>query len=175
LDADHPANGVLFARRSTALAQRSANASTEIKLLITTSRVQVNEGVALVESSGDALRKIVTEVSAVAELVDEIAEVAQKQSNGITEISSMVTRLDQFTQQNAAMVEQCSANTQSLSEEAIHLVDQLGRFQLSGRLGAGKVTYLPVSSHSIHRSANSSQHPTSFSGNSAVASRIHNR
>ena len=101
-------------------------------MLITTSGEQVSDGVALVESSGNALRQIVDEVSAVATLVDGIAEAAQQQANGITEISAMVMRMDEFTQQNSAMVEESSASTYNLSQETTHLVERLGRFRLGG-------------------------------------------
>ena len=120
-----------------ALAQRSADAAKSIKTLITTSSEQVSGGVALVESSGDQLGKIVTEVSAVSGLVEEIAEAAAKQASGIAEISTMVSDMDTFTQQNAAMVEQSSASTRNLSDETERLVERLNLFQL-GRARATK-------------------------------------
>ena len=123
----------VVANEVRALAQRSAEAAKDIKVLITTSGEQVSDGVALVESSGNALRQIVDEVSAVSSLVGEIAEAAQKQASGITEISAMVMRMDEFTQQNSAMVEESSASTYNLSQETTHLVERLGRFRLGGR------------------------------------------
>ena len=125
----------VVANEVRALAQRSAEAAKDIKVLITTSGEQVSDGVALVESSGNALRQIVDEVSAVSSLVGEIAEAAQKQASGITEISAMVMRMDEFTQQNSAMVEESSASTYNLSQETTHLVERLGRFRLGGAAG----------------------------------------
>lgn len=113
-----------------ALAQRSADAAKSIRDLIGKSTGEISGGVALVESSGEALRQIVTEVSAVAELVNEIAEAAGQQATGIADISSMVGSMDSFTQQNAAMVEESSAGTRNLAAETLSLVDQLGRFRL---------------------------------------------
>jgi methyl-accepting chemotaxis protein len=113
-----------------ALAQRSADAAKSIRDLIGKSTGEISGGVALVESSGEALRQIVTEVSAVSELVDEIAEAAGQQAAGIADISSMVGSMDSFTQQNAAMVEESSAGTRNLAAETLSLVDQLGRFSL---------------------------------------------
>ena len=120
----------VVANEVRALAQRSSDAARDIRELIGTSGGQVTNGVTLVESSGDALRQIVGEVNAVSQLVDEIAEAAGKQAEGIGEISGMVTAMDEFTQQNAAMVEESSAGTRNLSEETLALVDQLGRFRL---------------------------------------------
>ncbi|WP_068088382.1 methyl-accepting chemotaxis protein [Novosphingobium rosa] len=116
-----------------ALAQRSADAAKDIKALITTSNGQIGDGVALVASSGGALRQIVGEVSAISELVEEIAQSASKQANAMAGISTMVSEMDEFTQQNAAMVEQSSASTVNLSTETERLVDQLSTFRLTGR------------------------------------------
>ena len=127
----------VVANEVRALAQRSADAAKDIKALISTSTEQVSGGVALVASSGDALRDIVGEVGTIAGLVDEIAEAAQKQAEGIDEISQMVTSMDEFTQQNAAMVEESSASTHNLSEETMRLVDQLGRFRLGASAPTG--------------------------------------
>jgi methyl-accepting chemotaxis protein len=78
------------------------------------------------------LRQIVAEVSAVSTLVEQIAEAAGQQAAGIADISAMVGSMDSFTQQNAAMVEESSAGTRNLATETVALVEQLGRFQLSG-------------------------------------------
>ncbi|SCY65680.1 methyl-accepting chemotaxis sensory transducer [Novosphingobium aromaticivorans] len=114
-----------------ALAQRSADAARSIRDLIGKSTDEISGGVALVESSGEALRQIVTEVSAVSALVEEIAEAAGQQAAGIADISAMVGSMDAFTQQNAAMVEESSAGTRNLASETLSLVDQLGRFRLA--------------------------------------------
>lgn len=121
----------VVANEVRALAQRSADAAKDIRALITTSNEQVSTGVALASASGDALRQIVGEVSQISELVEEIAEAAQKQSSNVEEISAMMNSMDQFTQQNASMVEQSTASTHSLSGETQRLVEQLRRFEMS--------------------------------------------
>ena len=138
--------------------------------MITTSGAQVSDGVALVETSGDALRKIVTEVSAVSGLVGEIADAAQKQASGITEISTMVMRMDEFTQRNAAMVEQSYASTQNLSKETVHLVERLGRFRLGGSSNGGEAApmSMPGQSRETHRLPTSRQPAPAFQGNVAL-------
>ena len=138
----------VVANEVRALAQRSADAAKDIKALITTSTEQVSGGVALVESSGDALRRIVGEVTAISDLVDGIAEAAQRQSSGIEEISSMVNSMDEFTQQNAAMVEESSASTHNLSDETGRLMEQLGRFRLQ-RSGGGSAYGAPAKTASF--------------------------
>lgn len=112
------------------LAQRSAEAASSIRHLVATSSAQINEGVTLVENSGDALRQIVTEVTEISDLMDEIAEAAGRQAGGISEISSMITSMDNTTQQNAAMVEESSASSRNLSNETRRLFEQLSFFEL---------------------------------------------
>ncbi|MEJ2408142.1 MAG: methyl-accepting chemotaxis protein [Novosphingobium sp.] len=129
-----------------ALAQRSADAANDIRKLIDRSTKQVGDGVSLVESSGDALRQIVGEVATVAGLVEEIAGAAEKQAEGITEISTMVGGMDTFTQQNAAMVEESSAGSRNLSHETQRLMTQMSAFKLGG---GGSSLSLAASSQSF--------------------------
>ncbi|WP_353227659.1 methyl-accepting chemotaxis protein [Novosphingobium sp.] len=136
----------VVANEVRALAQRSAEAAKDIKTLISTSTDQIGGGVSLVESSGDAMRQIVGEVSAVSNLVDEIAEAAERQATGIAEISDMVSSMDRFTQQNAAMVEQTSAGTRNLSEETVRLMEQMNRFNVA-QAQAGGASYLSQPRH----------------------------
>ena len=112
------------------LAQRSANAAREIKSLINTSADEVKGGVSLVLSTGEALKEIETLVNRVDDHVTTIARAAEEQSMALTEINSSVNHMDQMTQQNAAMVEETTAASQVLADEARQLRTQLERFQL---------------------------------------------
>ncbi len=115
-----------------ALAQRSSDAAKEIKGLIGGSSVQVQQGVELVGQAGDALTKIVERIAQISSLVTEISTGAQEQSTGLVEINSGVTQLDQVTQQNAAMVDEATAGSQALNQDAQNLTDMVGQFRLSG-------------------------------------------
>ena len=115
-----------------ALAQRSANAAKEIKALIRTSENQVTSGVKLVGEAGKALTQIVGQVGEIDKLVANIAGSAQEQSTGLAEVNTAVTQMDQFTQQNAAMVEQSTAAVHNLAQEAESLVRLIGQFQVGG-------------------------------------------
>jgi methyl-accepting chemotaxis protein len=118
------------------LAQRSAEAAKEIKALITSSTAQVGSGVALVGQTGEALERIVTRVAGIDTLVTEIAASAQEQAIGLAEVNTAVNQMDQVTQQNAAMVEQTTAASHSLSREAGALADSVGRFNVGGGAAA---------------------------------------
>ena len=112
-----------------ALAQRSAEAAKEIKALIESSNAEVGAGVDLVGETGQALERIVGQVTAIDARVREIAASAQEQSSGLHQINSAVNQMDQVVQQNAAMVEQASAATQALQSEAQALGGRVNRFK----------------------------------------------
>ncbi|MFC5388852.1 methyl-accepting chemotaxis protein [Brevundimonas bullata] len=117
-----------------ALAQRSAEAAKEIKVLISASGVQVSEGVDLVGQTGRALERILGEVVQINGLVAEIAASAEEQATGLQQVNIAVNQMDQVTQQNAAMVEESTAASHSLSREADNLTELMAQF----RVGAGK-------------------------------------
>jgi methyl-accepting chemotaxis protein len=132
-----------------ALAQRSADAAKEIKALISTSGQQVDTGVRLVAETGKALARIVEQVAKLNGVVTEIAASAQEQATGLNEVNMAVNQMDQVTQQNAAMVEQATAASHSLANEAEALANLVGEFQigkttdpLSERQMAGKIVSL---------------------------------
>ncbi len=113
-----------------ALAQRSAEAAKEIKTLISTSSTQVGSGVKLVGQTGEALQRIVDRVAEIDGLVSEIAASAQEQAIGLAEVNTAVNQMDQVTQQNAAMVEQSTAASHSLAQEAQSLQASVARFKV---------------------------------------------
>ena len=121
----------VVAQEVRALAQRSADAAKEIKVLISTSTQQVGAGVSLVGQTGEALRRIVEQVASIDALVNEIAASANEQSTGLHEVNQAVNQMDQVVQQNAAMVEQATAATHALKGEASELASLVGRFRVS--------------------------------------------
>jgi len=119
-----------------ALAQRSAQAAKEIKALISTSSTQVTRGAGLVVQTGGALGRIVTQVGAINGSISDIAVGAAEQATALDEVSSAINQMDQFTQQNAAMVEQTTAATRSLEQEASELARLIAQFDLGANEGA---------------------------------------
>jgi methyl-accepting chemotaxis protein len=100
------------------LAGRSATAAKEIKELIKDSGNKVNEGSELVNRSGETLDEIVTAVKKVNDIVAEIATASDEQSTGLGEISKSITEMDNMTQQNAALVEEAAAASESMNSQA---------------------------------------------------------
>lgn len=115
------------------LAQRSAGAAKEIKVLIGNSVQEVESGVTLVRSTGEALVEIASLVEKVNAHVETIATTSQEQASGLAEINSSVNHMDQMTQQNAAMVEETTAASQTLADQSLHLQQLLGAFRLGNR------------------------------------------
>lgn len=112
-----------------ALAQRSAAAAQDIKALITTSGEQVATGVELVGRTGDKLGGIVERIAGISTLVTEIADTVAQQAGNLDQINTAFAEMDRMTQQNAAMVEQSSAATGTLSAEAERLRQLMREFK----------------------------------------------
>jgi methyl-accepting chemotaxis protein len=114
-----------------ALAQRSAQAAKEIKVLISASTDKVNQGVGLVGQTGHALTRILQRVDAISTIVAEISASAKEQSLGLAEVNIAVNQMDQVTQQNAAMVEQTTAAAHALKGQSKSLMGLVDTFRLS--------------------------------------------
>jgi methyl-accepting chemotaxis protein len=122
----------VVANEVRALAQRSAEAARDIKALIDKSTAHVGDGVSLVGETGTLLAEIVAQVGAVTAQVNDIAETAAGQASNLEQVNVAVGTIDRMTQQNAAMVEQATAATRSLSSEAQRLSELVAQFRVSG-------------------------------------------
>ena len=136
-----------------ALAQRSADAAKEIKALISASGEQVAAGVRLVGLTGEALSRIVDHVDKMSGLTGEIASAAQEQATGLSEVNSAINQMDKVTQQNAAMVEQATAASHSLTNEAGELARLVGQFKTGAGQSGGTSRAAPPKPRSAPRVA----------------------
>ncbi|MGO7270913.1 HAMP domain-containing protein [Rhizobium ruizarguesonis] len=112
------------------LAQRSAQAAKEIKGHIQKSSVEVESGVKLVLDTSQVLKAISEQIARINQHMDAIAVSAREQSTGLAEVNTAVNSMDQVTQQNAAMVEQSTAASGQLAQEAATLRELVSRFRL---------------------------------------------
>ena len=112
------------------LAQRSANAAKEIKALINRSAEEVANGSTHVQQTGTVLSRIGGQIATISEHIEMIAETSREQSGALHEVNGAVGRMDQMTQQNAAMVEEATAATQDLSAQTDALRDLLQQFRI---------------------------------------------
>ncbi|AKU49943.1 methyl-accepting chemotaxis protein [Xanthomonas arboricola] len=112
------------------LAQRSAGAAKQIKQLIDDSVCRVEQGNVLVSQAGRTMQDIVDSVRSVTEIMHEISDASQQQSQGIEQVGQTVAQMDQATQQNAALVEEASAAARAMEQQAQQLRDAVSVFQL---------------------------------------------
>ena len=126
------------------LAQRSAQAAKEIKELIGKSSHEVENGVKLVQQTGDALKTISHHVEAVNEHMGAIATSSQEQATGLSEVNTAVNQMDQTTQQNAALVQETTTATSALATESERLRALLEQFKLADHAqhGASRDGYM---------------------------------
>ncbi|MCW5654778.1 methyl-accepting chemotaxis protein [Hydrogenophaga sp.] len=118
------------------LAQRSAQAAKEIKGLIEVSVGKVEDGTRLVAQAGSTIGEIVVNAEKVSAFIADITTAATEQSQGIGQVNTAVSHLDQMTQQNAALVEESAAAADSLKDQALRLSDVVRVFRLAHGSGA---------------------------------------
>jgi methyl-accepting chemotaxis protein len=126
------------------LAQRSAQAAKEIKGLIGASVEKVETGSRLVADAGATMSEIVGSVQRVSDIIGEITAASAEQSEGIGQINTAVTQLDQMTQQNASLVEESAAAAESLKDQANKLAQVVSVFRLASGAEAPRLAPAPL-------------------------------
>jgi methyl-accepting chemotaxis protein len=111
------------------LAQRSASAAKEIKELISASVANVDTGSKLVNDAGQNMGDIVASIQRVTDIMGEITAATQEQTTGIEQINMAIAQMDEVTQQNAALVEEAAAASQSMQDQASDLASVVGFFK----------------------------------------------
>jgi methyl-accepting chemotaxis protein len=112
------------------LASRSAEAAKEIKSLIHDSVTRVAEGTRVVSESGETFIQVVDAVKKVGDIIAGIAAASAHQATGIEQVGSAVAKMDEMTQQNAALVEQAAAASQALAEQSNNLSTMMSRYRV---------------------------------------------
>jgi len=121
----------VVAQEVRSLAQRSAQAAREVKVLVESTVACVADGSGQVRQAGETMREIVTNVTNVTTIISEITHAANEQTRGIQEVNRAVTQLDEMVQQNAALVEQSTAAATALQTQANALAETVGQFRVA--------------------------------------------
>jgi len=132
------------------LAQRSAGAAKEIKMLIDDSVEKVGAGTKLVGQAGVTMDEVVASVRRVTDIMSEIANASQEQSAGIEQVNHSIIEMDSMTQQNAALVEEAAAAAQSLQDQAAELSRVVSIFKLvEGEERVSAPVYQPAAAKAV--------------------------
>ncbi|WP_409558337.1 methyl-accepting chemotaxis protein [Achromobacter animicus] len=119
------------------LAQRSAQAAKEIKVLIEDTVQKIGQGSGSAERAGVTMQEIVSSVQRVTDIMGEIAAASAEQADGIEQVNRAVSQMDEVTQQNAALVEEAAAAAGSMQDQSADLTRAVSAFRLPG--GAERV------------------------------------
>jgi methyl-accepting chemotaxis protein len=114
------------------LAQRSSQAAKDIKDLITSSSLQVRDGVDLVNRTGTSLGEIVASIKSIADIVADIATASAEQATGLDQVNKALTQMDEVTQQNSALVEENAATAKTLESQSGAMNEQVSKFIVEG-------------------------------------------
>ncbi len=125
------------------LAQRSAAAAKEIKVLIGNSVEKVDVGSKLVDQAGTTMQEVVDSIRRVTDIMGEITAASQEQSAGIEQVNQAIAQMDEVTQQNAALVEEAAAASEAMQEQAGNLAQVVGVFKLD-RMQQAAVVAMPA-------------------------------
>jgi methyl-accepting chemotaxis protein len=131
------------------LAQRSASAAKEIKVLIDNSVEKVDAGTKLVDNAGATMSEILESVQRVTDIMGEITSASIEQTSGIEQINHAINQMDMVTQQNAALVEQVAAASESLREQATSLASAVSVFKVDTSSLANAPASVPVVARAV--------------------------
>lgn len=113
------------------LAQRSAQAAKEIKVLIEDSLDTIQSGARQADDAGSVMQELVSTVQGVTTIMGEISSASREQADGIEQVNIAIAQMDTVVQQNAALVEQATAAAGSLQEQAARLTEAVSVFKLN--------------------------------------------
>ena len=127
---EHGLGFAVVAEEVRTLAQRCASAAMKIKTIINQSADKVEQGTILASEAGRTMNNIVTSVKHVTRIMTEIAQASAEQSNGIEMVKAAIDEMDDITQQNAALVEQAAAASETLQAQAHGLSQSVAAFKI---------------------------------------------
>ena len=127
------------------LAQRAAEAAKNTAELIEGTILKIDDGNRLVKSTDEAFSEVAVNAGKVGELVSEIAAASQEQAQGIDQINTAMTQMDQVTQQNAANAEESASASEELNAQAESMHDTvLELLRLVGGANGNHLTRTPA-------------------------------
>ncbi|PXX47501.1 methyl-accepting chemotaxis protein [Undibacterium pigrum] len=150
------------------LAQRSATAAKEIKLLIDTSVEKVGIGSRLVDEAGLTMDEVVASVKRVTDIMSQISSASAEQTAGIEQINQAIVEMDNATQQNSALVEQVAAAEESMQDQAKKQADVVSIFKTgaSALQATSKLLNIAAHARTIKKAMSPQKAPLQITANS---------
>nr|WP_255414553.1 methyl-accepting chemotaxis protein [Salinisphaera sp. LB1] len=150
---EHGRGFAVVAQEVRALASRASNAAGDIRKQIETAVSRSQSGAEIVQTTGSTMNEIVASVERVTEVIGQISDSAREQNQGLGQVNTAVTELDNATQQNAAMVEQTSAAAEQMRDQAAQLNALLASFRLSEGEARGEAAPAGRAAQTTHEAA----------------------
>ncbi len=127
---DHGRGFAVVAGEVRTLAQKSAEAAKEIRILIDDTVTKVSEGAQMATQSGKALEVINDSINNVTQIVQEISKATKEQAAGVEQVNTAVAAIDAATQQNATLVEETAQQTEQMRKNAEEVIELSKTFQI---------------------------------------------
>lgn len=127
---DHGRGFAVVAGEVRILAQKSAEAAKEIRILIDDTVTKVSEGAQMATQSGKALELINDSINNVTQIVQEISKATKEQAVGVEQVNTAVAAIDAATQQNATLVEATAQQTEQMRKNAEEVIELSKTFQI---------------------------------------------
>jgi methyl-accepting chemotaxis protein len=112
------------------LAGMSAEAAKQIQALSLESGEHAETGAQLVSDAQATIQQVVGAIDGAVDYVSQIVQASNEQTCAVEEVATAIHDLDTMTQQNAALVEEASAASESLNDQATGLQASVGAFRV---------------------------------------------
>ena len=112
------------------LAQNSQTSAKDITVLIEDIYEKINKSAEMARHSQDIFRDIEVKIEETSKIMSDISQTALEQEAGVDQVNTAVSKMDGITQQNASLVEEATAASKSLLDQANHLEEVVAFFKV---------------------------------------------
>ena len=112
------------------LAQSSQDSAKDITELVNQVYEKINKANKIVESQEELFLSIKNEIDETANIIKDISSAALEQQSGVSQVNKAVMEMDSITQENAALVEESTASSLALYDDAKELQSVMSFFKI---------------------------------------------